>query len=86
MRARSRYGSLKTALYHVSSYEVDHGRPMISGFVVRGSPPGKGFPGSGFYLLARRLHRLAGGSTEAERAFWQSEMRACVEHWSAPGG
>ena len=37
-------------------------------------------------MLARRLHRLAGDSTEAERAFWQSEMRACVEHWSAAGG
>ena len=37
-------------------------------------------------LAPRRLHRLAGDSTEAECAFWQSEMRACVEHWSAAGG
>jgi hypothetical protein len=78
-----RYGSLKTALYHVSSYEAEHGRPMISVFVVRGSNPGKGFPGSGCFVLARRLDRLHGDSAEAEYAFWQSEVRAYVEHWSA---
>jgi hypothetical protein len=84
-RSHPRYGSLKTALYHVSTYEVEHGRPMITGFVVRGSQPGKGFPGSGFFLLARRLDRLAGDSEEAKYAFWQSEMKACVQHWSAAG-
>lgn len=86
-----RYGALKTALFHVSSYEAEHNRPMLTAFVVRasgsvsGSRPRKGEPGNGFFKLARRLGRLDSEGTEAESAFWESEMRACSEQWSATG-
>jgi hypothetical protein len=42
-----RYVSMQTTLYHVSTYEVEHGRPMITGFVVRGSDPGGAFRAAG---------------------------------------
>ena len=75
-----RYAHLITALYHVSTYEVEHGRPMPSAFVVHSHD---GMPGSGLAGLARTLGRLTADGADADYAFWQAEMRAMVEHWSA---
>lgn len=75
-----RYSRLITALYHVSSYEVEHGRPMPSAFVVH---VGDGLPGTGLAALARQLGRPVGDGKDAEYDFWQAEMNAMVKHWAA---
>jgi hypothetical protein len=81
-----RYSVLRKALYHVAYYEAEHGRPMLTAIVVRGSEPGKGLPGPGFFDYARSIGRLVGdNSNEAKRTFWQSEMDACYKHWSDAG-
>jgi hypothetical protein len=77
-----RYTVFRKALYHIAYYEAEHGRPMLTAFVVRGSD---GLPGPGFFRYARSIDRLDGYGAEAERMFWQSEMNACVKHWSAAG-
>lgn len=84
------YGGLRTALYHVSTYEAEHGRPMLSAFAVRGSGsrtrrPFKGEPGSGFFDHARKLGRLDGYSDGDQHAFWLSELRAAARYWQATG-
>jgi hypothetical protein len=85
-RGHPRYSVLRKALYHVAYYEAEHGRPMLTGFVVRGWEPGKGLPGPGFFEYARSIGRLVGDdSTEAKRTFLQSEMDACMKHWSVAG-
>jgi hypothetical protein len=78
-----RYVVFRKALYHIAYYEAEHGRPMLTAFVVHASEPGKGFPGDGFFGYARSIGRLDGDSAEAERTFWRSEMDACVKYWSA---
>jgi hypothetical protein len=88
VRSAPRYVTLKTALYHVATYEEEHGRPMVTGFVVRASRRGgrpAGQPGSGYYLLARRFDHLDDDSYQAEYEFWQEEMRACARFWRAAG-
>ena len=56
-------------LGHISMYEVEHGRPMITALVVQRET---GTPGEGFSKLARHL----GFESEDPIAFWQRE---CAE-------
>jgi hypothetical protein len=75
-----RYTRLITALYHINTYEVEHGRPMVGAFVVHVTD---GRPGTGFAALGRQLGRLTEDGEDAEYAFWLAEMDASVEYWSA---
>jgi hypothetical protein len=81
-----RYSKLITALYHVNSYEVDHGRPMIGAFAVSVDSRTSG---SGFAALGRELGRTVGEGKDAERRFWRGELADAVAYWSdksADGG
>src|SRR5690348_9489070 len=66
-----RYHGIGTALGHVSVYEAQHHRPLLSALVVLS---GVGHPGDGFADdLGRRILGLnipEGG----ERAFWRDEV------------
>src|SRR5215469_5945479 len=72
-RGYPRHTRLVTALYHVSTYEVEHGRPMPSAFVVHNY--GDRQPGSGLGQLGKELGRPVGDGPDADYRFWQSEMR-----------
>jgi hypothetical protein len=77
-----RYTALSKALFHISSYEVEQGRPMLSALVVHKGGQYKGLPGPGFFKLARRLRFAVDDSDTAEQAFWDAQVRAAVEHWT----
>ena len=81
-----RYSKLITALFHVNSYEVEHGRPMIGAFAVSVDSRTSG---SGFAALGRELGRAVGDGKDAERTFWRGELADAVAYWSdksADGG
>jgi hypothetical protein len=75
------HNRLRTALYHVSVYEAQHGRPLLGAFAVREG----GIPGFGFADIGRQLNLFTGESKDAENRFWKSELDASVRHWSADG-
>jgi hypothetical protein len=70
------------ALFHISSYEVEQGRPMLSALVVHKGGQYKGLPGPGFFKLARRLGFTIADSDAAEQDFWDAQVQAAVEHWT----
>jgi len=76
-----RYHGIGTALGHISVYEAQHHRPLLSALVVLS---GEGHPGDGFADdLGRRILGLAipvGG----ERAFWLEQVQKVVSFWSHP--
>jgi hypothetical protein len=72
---RPPFRGLNEALGHVSMYEVEHGRPMLSAVVVNEDT---GHPGSGFAKLARHV----GLSVEDEDTFWRAELAVVVRFWS----
>lgn len=72
---RPPFRGLNEALGHVSMYEVEHGRPMLSAIVVNEAT---GHPGSGFVKLARHLHFMV----EDEDTFWRAEFAAVVRFWN----
>lgn len=72
---RPPFRGLNEALGHVSMYEVEHGRPMLSAIVVNEDT---GRPGSGFAKLARHL----GFMVEEEDTFWRTELEAVVRFWN----
>jgi hypothetical protein len=61
----------------ISRNEVAQGRPMLSAIAVGVS----GFPGDGFFVLARELGFEFGGSKEEKRMFWESQCKAVYEIW-----
>ena len=70
------FRGLNEALGHVSMYEVEHGRPMLSALVVNADTRK---PGDGFAKLARHL----GLEAKDDDDFWRSELGRVVEFWSA---
>jgi hypothetical protein len=75
--SRPPFRTMFPALGHVSMYEVEHGRPMLSALVV--SQNGRE-PGPGFAELARQRKILVGGD---DVAFWHAELERVVLFWTA---
>jgi hypothetical protein len=76
-----RYHGIGTALGHVSVYESQHHRPLLSALVVLA---GINHPGDGFAddLGRKTLHlEIPEGG---ERAFWLDQVQQVVAFWSAP--
>lgn len=69
------FRGLGEALGHISMYEADHGRPLLSSLVVRKA---ERTPGPGFGDLARHI----GFEVSDDDEFWKSEVRETVEFWS----
>lgn len=67
---------IRIALYHVSAYEHQFGRPLISALVVR--KDGR-FPGDGFSKLVAQIWPE---QTSNDQAFWEDHVRAVVEFWT----
>lgn len=64
------------ALGHVSMYEVEHGRPMLSAVVVTADSY---TPGEGFTKLAEHL----GFEVGEPESFWRAEVDAVLEFWGS---
>jgi hypothetical protein len=82
--AWKRFNGIGPVLGHVSQYEAEHGRPLLSALAVRSD--GRR-PGDNFYPLARRLARELGREgpgegADAEHRFWRAEITAAVRYWS----
>jgi hypothetical protein len=71
------HNRLKRRLFHVSSYEVEHGRPMLSALVVRSIDYR---PGDGLYELARSLGRLEEDADNL--AWWNTEIEETARYWT----
>ena len=69
------FRGLGEALGHVSMYEDDHGRPLLSCLVVQ---DGARHPGEGFATLARHLNF----DVDDEFKFWGREVARTVDLWS----
>ncbi len=68
---------LKQRLFHISAYEVEHGRPMLSALVVNRHDYR---PERDLYDLARRLGRLKDDKSELE--WWNSELEQITRYWA----
>jgi len=64
-------------LGEISQDELEHGRPMLSALAVGVG----GFPGPGFFSLARELGKLQERSKEAQHRFWEEEKAAVYKAW-----
>lgn len=64
-------------LGEISEDELKQGRPMLSAIAVGVD----GVPGSGFFVWARQLGRLASDRPEDELPFWVEEKEAVYETW-----
>ena len=73
-----RHARLKKRLFHISSYEVEHGRPMLSALVVRSVDYR---PGKGMYELARGLGRMR--AEDADLEWWNAEIGELRRYWAA---
>jgi hypothetical protein len=65
-------------LGEISEDEVSQGRPMLSAVAVGVN----GFPGSGFYALARQFGRLTTDDKQAEEEFWKEELASAYKTWA----
>lgn len=65
-------------LGEISEDEINQRRPMLSAVAVRNSD---GYPGNGFFALARDKNLLAENTKQAERAFWENELNAVYQVW-----
>lgn len=74
--SRPPFRGLNEALGHVSMYEVEHGRPMLSALVVNADHQS---PGAGFTKLAEHL----GFVVDDPHQFWLSELQRIADFWSA---
>jgi hypothetical protein len=78
---RPRYRGIGSALGHVSAYEHEHGRPLLSALVVQQQTmrAGDGFAD----VLGRDLgFDIAPGG---ERGFWLEQVEKVVRYWTGPG-
>lgn len=73
---RPPFRTMFSALGHVSMYEVEHGRPLLSALVVNQD---SGTAGPGFADLARHL----GFEVQDDEAFWRRTLEEVVRFWSA---
>jgi hypothetical protein len=64
-------------LGEISEDEGAHNRPMLSAIVTTVD----GYPGPGFFILARQLNRLDSTDKDKERTFWEHEKKALYETW-----
>jgi hypothetical protein len=81
-RGAPRYTRLITALWHVNSYEAEHGRPMVGAFAVSRST---GHSGDGFMKLRRELGLPVPANEDGTgRATWREVIGECIEHWQSP--
>jgi len=62
-------------LGEISSYEHEHGRPMLSAVVIHKE---NNIPGKGFFTLARELDLYSGND---DWNFFISELRKVHEYW-----
>ena len=76
-----RYRGIGTALGHVSSYEHEHDRPLLSALVVQQQTMRAG---DGF---ANDLGRGLGFDIPpgGERGFWLEQVESVVRYWTGPG-
>ncbi|MFG3263422.1 hypothetical protein [Streptomyces bobili] len=63
-------------LGHISVYEHQHGRPLLSALVIRKAT---GRPGTGFADLASQL----GFEAAEDAGFWEHQVEQAVRFWSA---
>jgi hypothetical protein len=73
---RPPFRGFNEALGHVSMYEVEHGRPMLSAIVVNKETRS---PGPGFASLGRHL----GFVIEEDEAFFLEQLSAVIEFWTS---
>jgi hypothetical protein len=76
------YRRLTHALYHVNTYQLEHGRPMVGAFAVsKGNPHTSG---GGFAGMARDAGLDAPGDDDpqGQTQFWREQLIASAEHWS----
>lgn len=78
---RPRYRGIGSALGHVSTYEHEHGRPLLSALVVQKLTMRAG---DGF---ADALGRGLGFDIPpgGERKFWLEQVERVVRYWTGPG-
>lgn len=74
---RPPFRGIGEALGHVSMYEVEHGRPMLTALVV---DAGTGVPGPGFAKLGRHL----GFDLRDEEIFWTEQLASVLDFWRDP--
>ena len=67
-------------LGEISEDEDKAGRPMLSAVAIAT----KGYPGEGFFQLAKRLRGYSGTSSQEEKSFWASERHSVYEEWAGP--
>jgi hypothetical protein len=65
-------------LGEISTYEHDYSRPMLSAIVVLA---GIGYPGEGFYNLARHLGYHHGHGEFADMEFFVQEVKKVHDYW-----
>lgn len=63
-------------LEEICEYEHENGRPMLSAVVVS---KGTGFPGGGFFDLAKRLGLM--GRMETQVTFFSKELKKVHDYW-----
>ena len=68
-------------LGEISTFEHHQGRPMLSALVVLKD---KGYPGEGFFTLARYLGLHKGQSEFDDLEFFVREVQKVHEQWKAP--
>ena len=73
------FRGLGEALGHVSMYEVERGRPMLTALVVQQDSQR---PGAGFAQLGRQLGFAVGNTPQDEEAFWRAEVAEVVRVWA----
>jgi len=66
-------------LGEVSEDEHAAGRPMLSAVAIAS----KGYPGEGFFNLARSLGKYSGCTLDEERLFWEQERERVYETWAS---
>jgi hypothetical protein len=65
-------------LGEISTFEHENGRPMLSAIVVLA---GIGYPGEGFYTLARQLGTYHGHADLDEMEFFVKETKRVFNYW-----
>jgi hypothetical protein len=73
--SRPPFRGFNDALGHVSQYEHEHGRPLLSSLVTTVDD---GQPGTGFALFVKSL----GLAVDGPEAFWRAEVKKTVYFWS----
>jgi hypothetical protein len=74
--------ALSAILDEISRTEHQAGRPLLSALVVHGSR-GKpsGFPGEGFFKMARQVGRYHGRGYLEDAAFYVDEVTSLFAYW-----